>query len=195
MPALLDGVRRRSPRPNTRGRALRSRHLYDRDVLSARFQTTKRPLRQGNRPARPQFGRGGMSVRDAAPPPSDRSPDAKHSKRTALLHFSNCPAGIFRMHIAAGEPASAACHAKVFVDAIARLICSHGFDARSRMQRLLVRRIERIELANLAVGLRWIGQEHPYYSANQLNCKERAQPRGRICAKGRHPLDFQPAPC
>lgn len=122
MPALLDGVRRRSPRPNTRGRALRSRPLYDRDVLSVRFQTTKRPLRQGNRPARPQFGRGGMSGRDAAPPPSDRSPDAKHSKRTALLHFSNCPAGIFRMHIAAGEPASAACHAKVFVDAIARLM-------------------------------------------------------------------------
>ena len=65
------------------------------------------------------------------------------------------------MHIAAGEPASAACHAKVFVDAIARLVCSHGFDARSRMQRLLVRRIERIELANLAVGLRWIGHGAP----------------------------------
>ena len=184
MPALLDGVRRRSPRPNTRGRALRSRPLYDRDVLSARFQTTKRPLRQGNRPARPQFGRGGMSGRDAAPLPSDRSPDAKHSKRTAIAPFLQLPCRNFRMHIAAGEPASAACHAKVFVDAIARLICSHGFDARSRMQRLLVRRIERIEIGEprRRPSLDW--QEHPYYSANQLNCKERAQPARQNLREG-----------
>lgn len=195
MPALLDGVRRRSPRPNTRGRALRSRPLYDRDVLSVRFQTTKRPLRQGNRPARPQFGRGGMSGRDAAPPPSDRSPDPSTANAphcsispTALPEFSGCtspPASLqappaMRRSLLTPSPVWSARTGLMRVRACSACLCA-GLNA-------LNWRTSPSAFAGLAT-------EHPYYSANQLNCKERAQPRGRICAKGRHPLDFQPAPC